>query len=132
MRHLPAFSIKLFVNTCGWGWTPGAARGYPGFCVRATHCQGGQRKLGTIGKPEHLFGQDWETVSGNNVLTGSKQRPRAVLAVGCSGMTADEEAIVRQSFGVPADMPIRDRGVVELRAAVDGWALVVRVESLQS
>jgi len=47
-------------------------------------------------------------------------------------MTADEEAIVRQSFGVPADMPIRDRGVVELRAAVDGWALVVRVESLQS
>jgi hypothetical protein len=39
----------------------------------------------------------------------------AVLAVGCSKMTAVEEAEVRQSFGVPADMPMEDLGVVELQ-----------------
>jgi hypothetical protein len=40
----------------------------------------------------------------------------AVLAVGCSRMTAEQEAEVRQSFGVPADMPMKDLGEVELRA----------------
>jgi hypothetical protein len=50
----------------------------------------------------------------------------AVLAVGCSKMTADEEAAVRQSFGVPADMPMKDLGEVELRAGIPkrvsvGW-----------
>lgn len=42
----------------------------------------------------------------------------AVLAVGCSGMTADEEADVRKSFGAPADMPMKDLGEVELRAGI--------------
>ena len=41
-----------------------------------------------------------------------------VLAVGCSRMTADEEADVRKSFGVPADMPMKNLGVVELRAGM--------------
>ena len=50
----------------------------------------------------------------------------AVLAVGCSKMTADEEADVRKSFGVPADMPMKDLGEVELRAGIPkrvriGW-----------
>ena len=40
----------------------------------------------------------------------------SVLAVGCSRMTAQEEAEVRQSFGVRADMPMKDLGAVELRA----------------
>ena len=42
----------------------------------------------------------------------------AVLAVGCSRMTADKEAEVRKSFGIPADMPMKDLGVVELRAGI--------------
>ncbi len=42
----------------------------------------------------------------------------AVLVVGCSRMTAVEEAEVRQSFGIPADMPMKDLGVVELRAGM--------------
>ncbi len=40
----------------------------------------------------------------------------SVLAVGCSRMTAEQEAEVRQSFGVPAGMPIKDLGEVRLRA----------------
>jgi hypothetical protein len=48
------------------------------------------------------------------------------LAVGCSRMTAVEEAEVRKSFGVPADMPMKDLGEVELRAGIPkrvrvGW-----------
>jgi hypothetical protein len=39
----------------------------------------------------------------------------AVLAVACSRMTADEATEVRQSFGLPADMPLKDLGAVELR-----------------
>jgi len=42
----------------------------------------------------------------------------AVLVVGCSRMTAEQEAEVRQSFGVPADMPMKDLGVVELHAGI--------------
>ena len=42
----------------------------------------------------------------------------AVLTVGCSRMTADEEHDVRLSFGLPADIPIKNPGVVELRV---GW-----------
>ncbi len=42
----------------------------------------------------------------------------AVLAVGCSRLTAEEEAEVRQSFGVPADMPMKDLGKVRLRAGM--------------
>jgi hypothetical protein len=42
----------------------------------------------------------------------------AVLTFGCSRMTAEEEAAVRQSFGVPADMPMEDLGEVELRARI--------------
>lgn len=42
----------------------------------------------------------------------------AVLAVGCSRRTAEEEADVRKSFGVPADMPMKDLGAVELRAGI--------------
>jgi len=42
----------------------------------------------------------------------------AVLTVGCSRMTADEEADVRKAFGVPADMPMKDLGEVELRAGI--------------
>src|SRR5688572_5973653 len=38
-----------------------------------------------------------------------------VLAAGCSRMTAGEAADVRRSFGLPADMPLKDLGVVELR-----------------
>ena len=50
----------------------------------------------------------------------------AVLAAGCSRMTAVEEAEVRQAFGVPADMPMKDLGEVELRAGIPkrvrvGW-----------
>jgi hypothetical protein len=50
----------------------------------------------------------------------------AALALGCSGLTAVEEAEVRQSFGVPADMPMKDLGEVELRAGMPkrvsvGW-----------
>ena len=41
-----------------------------------------------------------------------------VLAVGCSGLTTVEEAEVRQSFGVPADMPMNDLGEVKLRAGL--------------
>jgi hypothetical protein len=41
----------------------------------------------------------------------------AVLAAGCSRMTADEEADWRKSFGIPAGMPMKDLGEVELRAA---------------
>ncbi len=41
-----------------------------------------------------------------------------VLAVGCSKMTAVEEAEVRQSFGLPADMPLKAIGVVELRVGI--------------
>ena len=48
------------------------------------------------------------------------------LAVGCSRMTAVEEAEVRKSFGVPADIPMKDLGEVELRAGIPkrvrvGW-----------
>ena len=42
----------------------------------------------------------------------------AVLAVGCSRMTADEEHDVRLSFGLPADIPIKNLGVVELRVGI--------------
>ena len=50
----------------------------------------------------------------------------AVLAVGCSRMTADEEHDVRLSFGLPADIPIKNLGVVELRVGIPkrvrvGW-----------
>ena len=50
----------------------------------------------------------------------------AVLSVSCSRMTANEEADVRKSFGVPADMPMKDLGEVELRAGLPkrvriGW-----------
>lgn len=50
----------------------------------------------------------------------------AVLALGCSRMTADEEADVRKSFGIPAEWPMEDLGVVELRAGIPqrvsvGW-----------
>jgi hypothetical protein len=49
-----------------------------------------------------------------------------VLAAGCSGMTADEEHDVRLSFGLPADIPMKDLGVVELRVGIPkrvrvGW-----------
>ncbi|HEY5910827.1 MAG TPA: hypothetical protein VJA21_09515 [Verrucomicrobiae bacterium] len=42
----------------------------------------------------------------------------AVLTVGCSWLTAEEEAEVRQSFGVPSDMPMNDLGEVRLRAGM--------------
>jgi hypothetical protein len=48
----------------------------------------------------------------------------AVLAVGCSRLTADEEADVRKAFGVPADMPMKDLGEIELR---EGKAKRVRI-----
>lgn len=41
-----------------------------------------------------------------------------VLSAGCSGMSPEVEAEVRQSFGVPADMPMKDLGVVELREGI--------------
>ncbi len=49
-----------------------------------------------------------------------------VLAAGCSRMTADEEHDVRLSFGLAADIPMEDLGVVELRAGIPkgvrvGW-----------
>ncbi len=49
-----------------------------------------------------------------------------VLAAGCSRMTPDEEHDVRLSFGLPADIPMADLGVVELRAGIPkrvhvGW-----------
>ncbi len=42
----------------------------------------------------------------------------AVLAISCSKMTADVEADVRKSFGIPADMPMKDLGAVEFRAGI--------------
>ena len=42
----------------------------------------------------------------------------AVLAVGCAKMSAEQEANVRKAFGVPADMPMKDLGEVELRAGI--------------
>jgi hypothetical protein len=50
----------------------------------------------------------------------------AVLAIGCSKMSADEEADLRKSFGLPPDVPMLDLGVVELRAGIPnrvrvGW-----------
>jgi hypothetical protein len=42
----------------------------------------------------------------------------AVLAVGCSRLTAEQEAEVRQSFGIPADMPMKDLGDLKLRAGI--------------
>jgi len=42
----------------------------------------------------------------------------AVLAAGCSRLTAVEEAEVRQSFNVHADTPMKDLGEVELRAGM--------------
>lgn len=39
-----------------------------------------------------------------------------VLAASCSRMSADLEAEVRQSFGVPADVPLKDLGAVKLHA----------------
>ena len=50
----------------------------------------------------------------------------AVLAAGCSRMTADEEADWRKSFGIPAEIPMKDLGEVELRAGIPkrvsvGW-----------
>lgn len=50
----------------------------------------------------------------------------AVLSVGCSGMTAEEEAAVRQSFNVPANMPLKDLNAVELHGGIPkrvnvGW-----------
>jgi hypothetical protein len=53
----------------------------------------------------------------HHIATTSLMGLLAVLAVGCSKLTADEEADVRKSFGVPEDMPMKDRGEVELRAA---------------
>jgi hypothetical protein len=56
----------------------------------------------------------------------------AVLTVGCSRMTADEEHDVRLSFGLPADIPMKDLGVVELRAGIPkrvhvGWGKVCTI-----
>jgi hypothetical protein len=42
----------------------------------------------------------------------------AVLALGCARMTADEEAEMRQAFGIPAGMPMKDLGVIEFRAGL--------------
>jgi hypothetical protein len=49
-----------------------------------------------------------------------------VLAVGCSKMTTVEEAEVRQSFGLRADMPLKDLGAVDLHVGIPkrvsvGW-----------
>jgi len=41
-----------------------------------------------------------------------------VLTCGCSRMTADDEAEWRKSFGIRADMPLKDLGEVELRAGI--------------
>ena len=38
----------------------------------------------------------------------------AIFTAGCSGLTAVEEAEVRQAFGVPAGMPLKDLGPVRL------------------
>ncbi len=40
----------------------------------------------------------------------------AAVVIGCSRMTAEEQDEVRRSFGVPANVPMKDLGVVELRA----------------
>lgn len=42
----------------------------------------------------------------------------AALAVGCSNIPAVEKAEVRQSFGIPADTPMKDLGAVKLRAGI--------------
>jgi hypothetical protein len=39
----------------------------------------------------------------------------AVVAVGCDRMTPQLEAELRQSFGLPANMPLKDFGGVEFR-----------------
>lgn len=50
----------------------------------------------------------------------------AALALGYSRMSAVEKAEMRQSFGLPADMPVKDLGVVALHAGIPkrvsvGW-----------
>ena len=60
----------------------------------------------------------------HHIATSSLIGLLAVLAFGCSRMTAVEEAEVRQSFDIPADMPMKDLGEVELR---DGIPKRVRV-----
>lgn len=42
----------------------------------------------------------------------------AFLSAGCSGMSPEVEAEVRQSFGVSAEMPMKDLGVVKLREGI--------------
>jgi hypothetical protein len=42
----------------------------------------------------------------------------AVLPVGCSRMTAVEQVELRQSFGLPADMPLKSLGAVKLRVGI--------------
>ena len=42
----------------------------------------------------------------------------AGLPAGCGRMTAEEAADVRKSFGIPADMPMKELGVVEFRAGI--------------
>ena len=50
----------------------------------------------------------------------------SVLAVGCSRMTAAETAEMRQAYGLPADMPVKDLGMMELHVGIPkrksvGW-----------
>src|SRR5215211_5946212 len=62
----------------------------------------------------------------HHIVTTGLMGLLTVLAVGCSRMTADEEHDVRLSFGLPADIPMKDHGVVELRVGIPkrvhaGW-----------
>src|SRR5258705_13331926 len=62
----------------------------------------------------------------NHIAATSLVGLLAVLAVGCSRMTANEEADWRKSFGIPVDMPMKDLGEFELRAGIPkrvsvGW-----------
>jgi hypothetical protein len=62
----------------------------------------------------------------NQIVTIGFSGLLAVLAVGCSRMTVAETAEMRQAYGLPADMPVKDLGVLELHVGIPkrvsvGW-----------
>jgi hypothetical protein len=50
-----------------------------------------------------------------------------VIATSCSKMTPHEAAEVRKSFGLPADMPLKDLGAVELRVGTPNACVLGRM-----
>ena len=60
----------------------------------------------------------WAAMRTHHIATIGLIALLAALAVGCSTLTAEQEADVRKAFGVSADVPMKDLGEVELRAGI--------------